>query len=432
MIHYDVEVLAADAEYNRQGWHDPAGHYYRLLRVQVRDVDGTGAVVAEHPEVIVDHRPDEAPVPLFPRANHGDLVELTLYNSLGSFPADRFDLGQLPAECALHVHLVKFDPLAADGSSTGWNYLSGASSPEAVGPNTPGQPPRNTSLHRWVVDEEFGPCFFHDHLLANYRQKHGLFAALIAEPPRSQWHTADQEDTAWDGAEAVVVPPTNTGIPPFRDFCLAVGDFVPLLDRGGRPLNPPRELGGFDDPGSMAVNYRSAPLTFRGPDPSTWFTTHHDSPPEDQRVGPEPEVEVESEEERRGAEVPRAALPGHPDDPQLPRGAAADPVDPGLPRGAAQLRDARDALAPRVAQPTIGVDQPADVGDLGGLHPRRRPGRAVPLRAGRPPVAVQQHRRHLAGLLGAVASGAAGRGGDVPAAARNGRAAGAGAAARRR
>ena len=36
VIHYDVEVLAADAEYNRQGWHDAAGHYYRLLRVQVR------------------------------------------------------------------------------------------------------------------------------------------------------------------------------------------------------------------------------------------------------------------------------------------------------------------------------------------------------------------------------------------------------------
>ncbi|MDD7942864.1 multicopper oxidase domain-containing protein [Actinomycetospora lutea] len=310
VIHYDVEVLAADAKYNRQGWHDPTGHYYRLLRVQVRDVDDTGAVVAEHPELIVDHRPDEAPVPFFPRANHGDLVELTLYNSLGSFPADRFDLGQLPAECALHVHLVKFDPLAADGSSTGWNYLSGASSPEAVGPNAPGQPPRNTSLHRWVVDEEFGPCFFHDHLLANYRQKHGLFAALIAEPPRSQWHTADQEDTAWDGAEAVVVPPTNTGVSPFRDFCLAVGDFVPLLDQGGRPLNPPGELGGFDDPGSMAVNYRSAPLTFRGPDPSTWFTTQHDSPPEDQNVGPEPEVEGEVEVEVEGPVA--GALPDTP------------------------------------------------------------------------------------------------------------------------
>ena len=307
VIHYDVEVLAADAEYNRQGWHDAAGHYYRLLRVQVREVDGTGAVTKTHPEVVVEHGLDEAPVPFFPRANHGDLVELTLFNSLGSFPADPFDLGQLPVECGLHVHLVKFDPLAADGSSTGWNYLSGASCPEAVGPNVPGRPARNTSFHRWVVDEEFGPCFFHDHLLANFRQKHGLFAALIAEPPRSQWHTADQDDTAWAGAEAVVVPPTNTGVPPFRDSCLAVGDFVPLLDRGGRPLNPPGELSGDDDPGSMAVNYRSAPLTFRGRDPSTWFTTQHDVPPG------EPAEEAPEVEEPEGPEPPRAAaLPDTP------------------------------------------------------------------------------------------------------------------------
>ena len=179
-------------------------------------------------------------MPFFPRANHGDLVELTLFNSLGSFPADPFDLGQLPVECGLHVHLVKFDPLAADGSSTGWNYLSGASCPEAVGPNVPGQPPRNTSLHRWVVDEEFGPCFFHDHLLANYRQKHGLFAALIAEPPRSQWHTADQEDTAWAGAEAVVVPPTNTGVPPFRDFCLGRRRLRPAAGPRRAPAQPAR------------------------------------------------------------------------------------------------------------------------------------------------------------------------------------------------
>ena len=56
--------------------------------MQVREVDGTGAVTTTHPEVVVEHGLDEAPVPFFPRANHGDLVELTLFNSLGSFPAD--------------------------------------------------------------------------------------------------------------------------------------------------------------------------------------------------------------------------------------------------------------------------------------------------------------------------------------------------------
>lgn len=273
IVSYDVEVVSSPITYNAAGWHDPLGHHYRLLAVAVRerDPDGTERIV----------RPTESfrtpasvnPEPFFPRANHGDVVELRLHNALTSFPADGFDVGQAPVECGLHVHMVKFDVLAADGSATGWNYLSGASCREAVGSDHPGEQ-RTQSLHRWVVDEEFGPCFFHDHLLANFRQKHGLFAALIAEPHGSQWHTADDQDvTAWTGSRAVVVPPSSCGLPPFREACLAVGDFVPLLDRGGRPLNPPRTLSGDDDPGAMAVNYRNAPLTFRGDDPSLWFSS---------------------------------------------------------------------------------------------------------------------------------------------------------------
>ena len=142
-------------------------------------------------------------------------------------------------ECGLHVHLVKFDSLAADGSSTGWNYLSGASCREAVGPNVPGRPPRNTSFHRWVVDEEFGPCFFHDHLLANFRQKHGLFAALIAEPPRSQWRRRTRTTPRGPAPRpSSCRRDADTGVPPFREACLAVGDFVPLLDRGAASAQP--------------------------------------------------------------------------------------------------------------------------------------------------------------------------------------------------
>ncbi len=244
-----------------------------------------------------DHDPRE---PFFVRANHGDVVELRLHNELGTIRADHFDLTQLPVECGLHVHLVKFDVLAADGSSTGWNYLSGASCREAV-PGVGDVPlPANVSLHRWVVDEEFGPCFFHDHLLANYRQKRGLFAALIAEPPGASWVTgpplvrplsrtgnpydeADEFDeaalgatprgSAWTGASALVTPLPESAIGSFREACLGVGDFVPLYDREERPLNPPGDLGGDDDPGTMAVNYRCAPLTARGPNPSDWFAT---------------------------------------------------------------------------------------------------------------------------------------------------------------
>ena len=154
-----------------------------------------------------------------------------------------------------------------------------------------------------------------------------------------------------------------------------VGDFVPLHDGRGEPLNPPRELGGDDDPGAMAVNYRNAPLRFRGDDPSKWFSSREHRPGRAGAAGPR----------RRAARVPR---PGHRRDPHLPRRAAADPAHPGLARGAARLRAARDAVAPRVARParpalvnqqTLGISEAFTL-DID-------PAAASPYGSGRPPVA---------------------------------------------
>lgn len=272
VVSYDVEVVEEPTVYNSNGWHDLHGHRYQLTGVTTIELDADGnEVTTVHPLP-----PAGDPEPFFPRANHGDIVEWRLHNRLPSIRPDDYDLPTPPVECGLHVHLVKFDVLAADGSSTGFNYLSGASCPEAVGQAAPGQPARNVGLHRWVVDEEFGPCFFHDHLLANYRQKRGLFAALVAEPPGSQWTRPDQETIAWAGTQAVVWPGADTGEAAYREACLGIGDFIPLYDGRGEPLNAPGTLSSDEDPGSMGVNYRSTPLTYRGDDPSAWFSSAGD------------------------------------------------------------------------------------------------------------------------------------------------------------
>ena len=302
LLRYDIEMGDRRMTYNSAGWYDPMGHHYTLRKVEVLRLDQKGAV-----DPNLTPLKDEAPVngygvsvdAFFPRANHGDVVELRLYNTVKSFPPDHFDLPAHPVECGLHVHLVKFDVLAADGSASGWNYLSGASSPEVI-PEDKGPFKRNFSVHRWVVDEEFGTCFFHDHLLANFRQKRGLFGALIAEPNGTRWYLPDQKTPAWVGSQAVVLPrdrgadatkPKEAGIDaPFREAGLALGDFVPLNRRKtarpempglpGRhdePLNEPNQLGGDDDPGVMGVNYRCAPLEYRGKDPSEWFSSNRSS-----------------------------------------------------------------------------------------------------------------------------------------------------------
>lgn len=302
IIHYDLAMAERGMVYNSAGWYDPHGHHYRLEGITVTRLKDDGSrdgdpVPFPHPVTEADGGVDA----FFPRANHGDIVELRLTNTVGTVEGDHFDLPGHPVECGLHVHLVKFDVLAADGSATGWNYLSGASSPEAVPHDSVEDPPTNVSLHRWVVDEEFGPCFFHDHLLANFRQKRGLFAALIAEPNGTRWYLPDQQSPAWVGSQAVVVPRgpgpdggsrTSALREPYREAGLALGDFVPLNrpqdDRPPRPiphrpradddpLNEPDLLGGDDDPGVMGVNYRCAPLRYRGKDPSEWFSSSRSS-----------------------------------------------------------------------------------------------------------------------------------------------------------
>src|SRR5205085_582652 len=41
--------------------------------------------------------------------------------------------------------------------------------------------------YRWYVDAQFGISYFHDHVDAIHGWSHGLFGALIAEPPGSSY-----------------------------------------------------------------------------------------------------------------------------------------------------------------------------------------------------------------------------------------------------
>ncbi len=253
--HFDIVVLSRDIVYNGDGWHDPIGHFFAL---------------AEDEEAI---RAGKKPiVPLFFRFNRGEVARFRLINKLPRrFPGDKFDCpipldnnagAESSAECGLHVHLVRFDPLVSDGSSVGWNYLSGIE-------------PGHDLYYRWHADEEFGTVFFHDHLFANFRQKHGLFGAAIVEPAGSEHLCPRTLEPLEAGTQAVIRPPSG---PAFREFCLAVADFVPLYD-GDVPLNPPAFPGSHDDHGVMAVNYRCEPLRERPGDPAHWFSSvDHDDP----------------------------------------------------------------------------------------------------------------------------------------------------------
>ncbi len=258
-VRHELAVVTDDFVYNDDGWHDPLGHAF---------------VVADQATPEETGRRWE---PLYLRARDGEVVENTLENRLPRrIPGDAFDppqprceaLGEPLAECGLHVHFVKFDPVVADGASTGWNYLSGP----VVG---------KKMIYRWWADEELGTVFFHDHLFANYRQKHGLFGALMVEPRGAQFlDPFDHDQEAVVGPAAVIRLPDGTA---YREFCFGLADFVPLFDRAGEPLNPPDEPGGHGDQGVMAVNYRSEPIRERKGDPAYWFSSRRHRYQEDGR-----------------------------------------------------------------------------------------------------------------------------------------------------
>jgi hypothetical protein len=254
MVRHNLTVNMARIDYNGHGWHDKHGHFYSLA--------GETQPAGEPKE------------PLFFRAQHGQILNLTLSNNLPlDIPETEFDHAFPPCparpwqgECTPHVHMVKFDPICADGASVGWNYISGPVAGKVM-------------AYRWWLDQEFGTIFFHDHLFANFRQKHGLFGALIVEPAGAKFlHNTENREIVSGAQARIDVPGPNPKS--FREFCMGLQDFIPMWNSDGEALNPPAAPGGHGDQGIMAINYRNDPIHERLRDsggsfidPALWFTS---------------------------------------------------------------------------------------------------------------------------------------------------------------
>ena len=179
-------------------------------------------------------------VPLAIRANAGEDCLDVLFRS------DLEDIqGQPLSKVSAHIHFVQFDVQASDGVDTGFNYeqtvrpfrleseplvataaagdrmlrlgstarfqageLLGvgldqgrsfeahrvdAVSGDTVSLDTPLQSAHAAGemagtefvRYRWYPDAQFGSALFHDHVNVIFSGQHGLFGALIAEPPGS-------------------------------------------------------------------------------------------------------------------------------------------------------------------------------------------------------------------------------------------------------
>ncbi|BBF43674.1 multicopper oxidase [Lachnospiraceae bacterium KM106-2] len=238
---FDIVAIQLPLIYNEACWHDPEGRIY---------------VLAEDEEDILCGK--KKPEPLFLHANPNECVEIHFTNHLPEqLGPNAFQIMTETILASPHVHLVKFDPLTSDGANTGWNYMTGTEYKQTV-------------VYRWYADIALRYCFFHDHLFANSNQLHGLFGGIVIEPLGSIFRnnfTGELDDV---GSQLAI---ENPFIPDFREFCLAVADWIPAYDRNDKPLNAPPRPGIMQDMGIMAFNYASAPFRIRDGDPAYVFSS---------------------------------------------------------------------------------------------------------------------------------------------------------------
>jgi len=291
----------------RAGLIDPSGELY-VLREQ---------------EDLVRSQ-DAAQVPLTIRANAGeDCVDLVLRSELADGP-DNHGFSKVN----LHIHFVQFDVQASDGVITGFNYEQSvrpfaAAGEKLIAPSAAGDPMLQLTnaarfqvgalvgvgmgqdrtfevrrvveasgdqlrfdeplryphaageyvstefvRYRWYPDVQFGTAYFHDHVDAIASWRHGLFGALISEPPGSTYHDPHTGAEIRSGLLADIHTMGRVSVDvsgSFREAAMFIQDDEPITHVG-------RSSG-------SSLDLRVEPPAARGGDPSLYFSsTAHGDP----------------------------------------------------------------------------------------------------------------------------------------------------------
>ncbi|WP_240356108.1 copper oxidase [Myxococcus eversor] len=306
---YRAAYLQIDLQnVNREGWHD------RQARLMVLNGDVADTQSGLRP-----------PEPFFFRAESGECINFYATNLLPKeLEADDFQIFTPTDTVGQHIHLVKFDVMAADGAGNGWNYEDGTFSFQEVlhrleKIETAGgayaadgavdtQGPRvhlsakahsrlgilgaQTTTQRWWADpltdskgqeRPIETVFTHDHFGPSSHQHHGFYGALIVEPKGSKWRDpqtgvfygtrpSDGGPTSWQ-ADVITKDPANS----FREFALAFADYFPAYDACGQPVNAPNYK---ETVLPWAVDFEATPIpeAISAGDPGAMVINYHNEP----------------------------------------------------------------------------------------------------------------------------------------------------------
>lgn len=188
---YEIAAIKRNIPYNCYGDHDP---------------DGLMFVPAE--EAKRAQKEGYAPKPLILRANAGEWIEVTLHNLFDTdnpipyfdYPSVPLDMKHTPSmRVSLNPQFLKYDPICDSGINVGYNNRE-----QTVKPG-------ESKRYLWYADQEYGACILQSFGDMRNHRYHGLFGAIIIEPPAARWYRsmslspalteeeADHEDTGEKG-----------------------------------------------------------------------------------------------------------------------------------------------------------------------------------------------------------------------------------------
>ncbi len=238
---FEVAAIQKDIPYNRYGDHDPDGLLFVPLS-QVHDVL-CGC---------------KKPTPLILRANAGEWIEVTLHNCFdpnrpipyNEYPVVPLDLPHVPSNrVSLNPQFLKYDPIHSSGINVGYNAAE-----QTAGPG-------ETIKYLWYADQEYGTCLLNSFGDLRNHRHHGMFGAIIIEPPAARYYDTICPLDENHKEQAVVVAP---GVETFREFVLFAHNGIRLLDSDGNLIKTTEQGGDggheapdAEDTGEKGYNYRS-------------------------------------------------------------------------------------------------------------------------------------------------------------------------------
>ena len=235
---YEVAAVQTDIVYNCHGDHDPNG----LIFVPLEDLKSVLCGKCK-------------PKPLILRANAGDWIEVTLHNVFDPRnPIPYFDYPRVPLDCkhtpsmrvSLNPQFLNYDPICDSGINIGYNNRE-----QTVGPG-------ESKKYLWYADKEYGSCIIQSFGDIRNHRYHGLFGAVIIEPPGAVWYEEDSFVKNPYQETAVITAP---GVENFRECVVLIQNGIRMLDREGELVKTIVEEEGeaidAEDTGEKGYNYRS-------------------------------------------------------------------------------------------------------------------------------------------------------------------------------